>query len=139
MLHFNKELINTWVDTPVVLYKLNVAESKKNIYDESTSKLWYKGVQLPCLITRQLSTAVKDIQTVNVEQVAEFAFLRQECKDRNVYPEIGDIIDFNSIYFEIENFNEVQLYAGQTLYNHTILCTTHMSRASNLQLEPPII
>lgn len=137
--HFNREVINTWADVPVVLYKLNIAETKKNIYGEGTSKRWYVGVQIPCLISRQLSTAIKDLQTINTEQLAEFAFLRKECEARNAYPEIGDIIDWNNIYFEIENTNEIQQYAGQVIYNHSIVCSTHVTRNSNLQLEPPVI
>lgn len=137
-LHFNKELVNVFVDVPVVLYKLNIVASKKNVYGESTSKKWYVGVQVPCLISRQLNTAVKDGQTINIEQTAEFNFLRQELKDRNIYPEIGDIIDYNSLYFEIEQTNEIQLWAGQTMHNHSIVASAHLTRASGLQLEAPI-
>ncbi len=31
-----------------------------------------------------------------------------EMRERNAYPEIGDIIFFNESYFEIDNTNEVQ-------------------------------
>jgi len=137
-LHFNKELVNTFIDVPVVLYKLNIVESKKNVYGESSSKKWYRGVQVPCLVDRQLNTAVKDSQTINIEQVAEFNFLREECKLRNIYPEIGDIIDYNNLYFEINAINEIQLVAGQTLYNHSIVVSTHLTRQTGLQLEAPI-
>ena len=137
-LHFNKELINTFIDVPVVLYKLNILESQKNVYGESTNKRWYKGVQIPVLISRQLNTAVKDLQTVNIEQVAEFNFLRQECIDRNIYPQIGDIIDYNNLYFEIDTTNEIQLIAGQVIHNHSIIASAHLTRKTNLQLEAPI-
>ena len=90
MLQINKELINTFIDVPVVLYKLNIIESKKNVYGESAQKKWYQGVQIPALVDRQQSTTVKDLSIVNVEQSVEFAFLRQECIDRNIFPEIGD-------------------------------------------------
>jgi len=137
-LHFNKELVNIFVDIQVVIYKVKVHETKKNIYGESSTKRWYQGVQIPCLVSRQLNTATKDIQTINIEQQAEFNFLREECKLRNIYPEIGDIIDYNSLYFEIDQTNEIQLVAGQSIYNHSIIASTHMTRASNLQLELPV-
>lgn len=137
-LHFNKELINTFIDVPVVLYKINIVKSKANVYGESTTKRWYQGVQVPCLVSRQLNTSVKDGQTINIEQVAEFNFLREELKSRNIYPEIGDIIDYNSLYFEINQTNEIQLVAGQVIYNHAIIASAHLTRASNLQLEPPV-
>ena len=137
-LHFNKELINTFIDVPVVLYKLNIVESKANIYGESTTKRWYQGVQVPCLVNWQSTTAVKDAQSVNIEQTAEFNFLRDELKSRNVYPETGDIIHFNNLYYEIDNTNEVQLVAGQVRYNHAIIASAHLTRSNNLQLEPPV-
>lgn len=137
-LHFNKELINTFIDVPVVLYKLNVVESKANIYGESTTKRWYQGVQVPCLINTQFNTPVKDGQTVNIEQISEFNFLREELKSRNIYPEIGDIIHYNALYFEINQLNEIQLVAGQVIYNHAIVASAHMTRNNGLQLEPPV-
>lgn len=137
-LHFNKELINVFIDVPVVVYKLNILDSKTNVYGESTSKRWYQGVQVPCLVSRQLNTAVKDGQTVTIEQVAEFNFLREELKLREVYPEIGDIIHYNHLYFEIDQTNEIQLVAGQVIYNHAIIASAHLTRAAGLQLEPPV-
>lgn len=138
MLHFNKELINTFMDVTVVLYKLNIITSKRNVYNESVSKKWYRGVQVPCMVDRQLNTSVKDAQIVNVEQASEFQFLRRECEDRGVYPENGDIIEYHNLYFEIDHVNEVQLIAGQTIYNHAIITSAHLTRATGLQLEAPI-
>lgn len=136
-LHFNRELINTFIDVQVVIYKINVQESKKNIYGESTIKRWARGTQIPALINRDMTTAVKDAQTVNVEQSVEFHFLREECVNRQIYPELGDIISFDGNYYEINNTNDIQLIAGQSIYNHSITCTTHLTRNTNLQLEEP--
>lgn len=139
MLHFNKELLNVFIDIPCVLYKLNIVDSKKNVYGESPSKRWYRGVQIPCLVSRQLNTAVKDMSILNIEQVSEFHFLRQECIDRGVYPEVGDIIDFNHMFFEIDQLNDIQLIAGQVMYNHAIVANAHLTRNSGLQLEAPLV
>lgn len=138
-LSLNRELINTFIDVTIVVYKLNIYESKKNVYGESTTKRWYQGVQIPCLISRQLNTSVKDTQTVNIEQIAEFNFLRVECEQRNIYPEIGDIIEFNGNYFEIDTTNEVQLIAGQVIYSHSIVVSSHLTRITGTQLEPPVL
>jgi hypothetical protein len=137
MLKINKELINTIIDTPVVLYKMNQELTKTNSYGEATKKTWYIGVQVPCLINRDQANPNVDVQTVNFEQSSEFEFLRVELEARNVYPEIGDIIEFHDSYYEINNVNEIQLYAGRTEYNHSIVCQTHLTRNTNLQLERP--
>jgi hypothetical protein len=139
MQHFNRELINTFIDTPVVLYKLNIVESKKNVYGESSTKRWYRGVQIPSLIQRDLASTFKDLQTVNIEQTAKFHFLRSECELRNVSPEQGDIILYNNLYFEADNINEIQLIAGQAIYPHALIVSAHLTRSTTLQLEQPIL
>lgn len=77
--------------------------------------------------------------TVNVEQTVEFSFLRTDCKARKIYPEMGDIIEYANQNYEIDNVNEVQNYAGQAAYNHSIVCSAHLTRTSALQLSKPIV
>ena len=136
-LHFNRELINTIVDVEVVIYKLNIQSSKKNIYGESTTKRWYGGVQIPALVDRASATSVKDAQTLNVEQSVEFHLLRDECKKRDIFPEPGDVISFDGNYFEINTTNDIQIIAGQPIYNHSITCLCHLTRNTNLNFETP--
>jgi hypothetical protein len=138
MLHFNRELINTFIDVPIVIYKLNILETKKNVYGESTQKRWFKGVQIPALIDRQLITAVKDMSIINIEETINFNLLRYECELRDLYPEPGDIVEFNDNYFEIDTINQIQLIAGQVNYNHAIVVTAHLTRSTALQLERPV-
>lgn len=137
ILRINRELINEVIDVPVILYKVNQKLTNTNSYGESTSKIWYSGVRIPCLINRQNQETTADVNTVNVAQSAEFSFLRHECELREVYPEIGDIIDWDSRYYEINGFSEAQLMAGRTEYKHSIICNAHLTRKTNLQLEPP--
>lgn len=118
---------------------MSITDSKSNIYGESTSKRWTRGVQIPGLIDRKTTSVAKDLQTVNVEQSADFHLLRTECRLRNILPEPGDIIEFDSEYYEINNTNDVQLIAGQSIYNHSITCHAHLTRMTGLQLESPII
>jgi len=140
ILKFNRELINTVIDTPAIIYKLHIEGTKTNIYGEGTSKEYYVGVQVPCLIDRQDAEAITEmIGTLDFEQDVTFAFLKVELEDRGVYPEVGDIIEFDSQYFEIDTANEVQLFAGQVAYNHQIFCSTHMMRKSPTNLERPIV
>ena len=137
MLKINRELVNTIIDTPIVLYKLNQETTQVNSYGEATTKVWYVGVQMPAMIKREQQNPVADMQTMNFGQTAEFWLLRQECQDRNIYPESGDIINFYNDYWEIDNTNENQLYAGREEYNHSIVCECHLTRSTGLQLERP--
>jgi hypothetical protein len=137
ILKINKELVNTVVDVETVLYKMHQELTKTNVYGEATNKVWYKGVTIPALIRYDATNPTADMQTTNVQQNIEVSYLRQECSDREVYPEVGDIISFNSSYYEINNTNEIQLFAGRTEYNHSIVCSAHLTRKTNLQLDAP--
>lgn len=136
--HFNNELLVDFVDINVVLYKINITDSVKNSYDESTSKTWYSGVSIACLLSRQKNTVIKDM-TLNIEQDAEFHFLRSMCVDRNVFPEIGDIIVYDNLFFEISALNDLQKWLGQVGRNVSIVATAHMTRTTTLNLLPPVV
>lgn len=139
ILKINKELVNKVVDTAVVIYKLHQQLTKTNSYGEATKKTWYQGVKCPALIDRQDVQSTEALQTVDVNQPVTICFLRQELSDRGVYPEQGDIIRFDSSYYEINTVSEIQLFGGREEYSHTIKCECHLSRTTNLQLEPPVL
>ena len=134
----NKELINTVIDDVVALFKINVSETKTNIYGEGSNKTYYTGVLVPCLINRQQVAPTLDGNLISVSQPASFAFLRQELEAREIYPEPGDLIQYHNNYFEILTANETQLPYGQTTYNMAILCETMLTRAPAVKLERPI-
>lgn len=139
VLKFNKEFVNTVVDTPVVLYKVNISETKINIYGEGTTKATYTGVQVPCLIDRQNARTNSDAGLPDVTQDVTFAFLRTTLQEKNVYPEIGDVVFFDSQFYEINTVNETQLIAGQVVYNHQIFCESHLMRVVPTQLQATIL
>ena len=135
--HINREISAEIVDTLVTLYKLNLDYVNTNIYGESTEKISYTGVELSAFVDYRDNVAVSDAGFgINQEQEAEFRFVRSILKERHVYPEIGDIIGYNDAFYEINNIREVQLIAGRPGYNESIICETHLTRRSNIQIEP---
>jgi predicted RNA-binding protein len=137
ILKINQELVNKVVDVTAVIYKVDQVGTKTNSYGESMKKSYFPGIQVPCLIQLNPTNPTAAMGTTDVEQEVEFAFLREELNQRNIYPEVGDIIDFNHSYYEVNNTNEIQLFAGRVEYNHCILCAAHLTRNSAVQLEPP--
>ena len=135
--HINREISAEIVDTLVTLYKLNLDYVNTNIYGESTEKISYTGVELSAFVDYRDNVAVSDAGFgIDQEQEAEFRFVRSILKERHVYPEIGDIIGYNDAFYEINNIREVQLIAGRPGYNESIICETHLTRRSNIQIEP---
>ena len=131
----SRELVDVVIETAVVLYKLVIEDSKTNLYGESLNKTYYQGVQTTAVIEREQSTSEYEGFGADKSQIVEFRFNRFTLEDTGFYPEIGDIIYHNDAYFEIDNVREDQLVGGQVDNKFSIICSTFMSRRSNIQTE----
>ena len=129
------ELVDDVIHTTVTLYKLIVEESKTNIYGESLSKTYYKGVNVEAIIERDDSSITYDGFGADTDQSVEYRFNRWTLNEKGFYPEIGDIIYHNDAYFEIDNVREDQLIGGQPENRYSIICSTFMTKRSGLQIE----
>jgi hypothetical protein len=137
----SRELVDAVVTTAVVLYKLVIEGSKTNLYGESLSKTYYQGVECNAMIERQDTTTTYEGFGSDQGQNVEFRFNRFTLKDKNLYPEIGDIIYHNDGYFEIDNVREDQLIGGRTgdQEHFSIICSTFMTRRSTIQTEMRVV
>ena len=129
-----RELVDVVVQVEVALYKLNIYESKVNIYGESTNKTWYQGVSLYAMVDKDPENVVYEGFGPDNSQLITFKFDKDLCEERGIYPEIGDVILFDQSYYEIDNTNEVQFIGGQPSNNYSIVCSTFMTRKSNLNI-----
>jgi hypothetical protein len=137
----SRELVDAVVTTAVILYKLIVEDSKTNLYGESLSKTYYQGVECNAMIQRDDTQSNYEGFGSDVGQTAEFRFNRFTLEDKNMYPEIGDIIFHNNAYFEVDNVREDQLVGGRTgdIEHFSIICSTFMTRRSTIQTEMRVI
>ena len=67
-------------------------------------------------------------------QAVTFAFQRANLIDINLKPDIGDVINWNYAYFEINSINENMLIGGDVNKNFDLVCTTHLTRLSRVNL-----
>lgn len=131
-----RELVDVVIETPVLIYKLLLQESRTNIYGESLNKVYATAVECSALIERDATSSNYDMSGPDTEQSVEFRFNRFTLKEREIYPEIGDYIYHNSAYFEITNVQEDQLIGGQVTERFSIICSTFMTRTTSLQIQP---
>ena len=132
----NEELIDEIVGQSVDIYKINVENTDENIYGESTTKYYDVGFRVNCLI--QFETEItQDEFGPDVDSNIEMYFQRENLSSGslNFYPEIGDIVDWNDSYWEIDGTTEPQLVAGHPAYKHQIRATANYSKLSSLQIE----
>ena len=135
----SKELVDAVIETTVILFKLAIEDLSTNLYGESLNKTYYQGTECSTVIDRDDSSVSYEGFGSDSGQNVEFRFNRFTLKDKNFYPEIGDIIMHNDAYFEIDNVREDQLVGGQSSEKFSIVCSTFMTRRSSIQTEMRII
>ena len=133
----NEELIDEIVGQSVDIYKVNVDNTEENMYGESTTKFYDVGFRVNCLILYNEPEVNQDEFGADVNSNIEIYFQRENLSSGslNFYPEVGDIVDWNDYYWEVNGTTEPQLFVGHPAYKHQIKTTAHRSRLSSLQIE----
>jgi hypothetical protein len=133
-----RELVDEVIQVEIILYKLNIYQSKVNLYGESLDKTYYRGVSIYALIDKDGIERTYEGFGPDTTQTITFKLDRERCQEKGIYPEVGDFIYFDTSYYEINNTNEVQFIGGQEYNNYSIVCTAFMSRISDLNIEKRI-
>ena len=110
----NKELINDIIQQEVGFYKFVLQDTVTNVYGEAENKVYYEPQLFPCLITREDQTWSETDFGPDSTQQFTFAFLRADLKEKQLIPEIGDIVLYNNNFFEFNNIIENQFFAGKS-------------------------
>jgi hypothetical protein len=140
---FNRELLGEpnisddgIIDQFVILYRTSVYETDTNMYGEaSEGKVYKRPVKLPCVVDAgDFDFNYDDFGPDNKQDVS-FAFQRAYLVEVDLKPEIGDIMKWNSGYFEVDKFNENQLIGGNFDNSHSIVVSAHLTRMPTTNLE----
>ena len=137
----NRELIDDIIDTKVWIYRISPDQTEVNLYGESaisTGKVYETGIQVPALIEHDDMTFETNQLGPKSDQVVKFAFQRNYLLEVDFRPEIGDIVEWNYAYFEINTINENLLIGGNTELNHDVVATAHLTRLSKLNIDNAI-
>ena len=141
----NKELINDIIDTEIYYFQLALTETKSNLYGEGKDKVFNQPIKIPCLIERGQSTQISDDFGQSYSREVQFRFLRDTLVEKNLVPEVGDVIQWNGEYHLIDAQYSYQYVAGKNPdtwdggdsqgYNLSVICETHVAKRSQLQLK----
>ena len=108
-----KELLENVISQQVGYYKYMLGDTTVNVYGEGMNRYYIGPILINCLIERgDFSTVTKE-QVLDVARPATFRFLKDHLQDANVVPEIGDILMYNELYYEVDNVNQNQLILGK--------------------------
>ena len=105
----NQELIHDIIEQLVGYYKVMLNQTPANVYGEAQNKTYLGPILIPCLLVRGGTTQETDTFGPDTFRELEVRFWKDDLISANVVPEIGDIILWNNLYFEVDNANENQL------------------------------
>lgn len=140
----NRELLTDVVEQEILYYKFSLDETNANLYGEALEKVFQIPVKLNCLITRGDQVVTVDDMGPDLNREASFAFLRDDLKNSSVVPEVGDILNWQENFYEVDTVRENQLFVGRDdSYNLTdygnnfgksvsILVDCHLTRADRV-------
>ena len=144
----SKELINDIIQTEAGYYKFALERTTSNVYGESMGKMFYEPVRIACIIDRTDQTWTTDDFGSDVNQSINFKFLKEELKEINLLPEVGDILLFRNNFYEVDSKVENQMVLGKDPdysistgttdfgSSHSIILSAHLSRVEKLNLIP---
>ncbi len=148
----NRELLGDIITQQCVVYKLNISETKVNIYGEASGEKYYEEpVLFNVLIERGDQTYSSGEMGVDYTREVEFRFFRDDLVDAKVVMEPGDIIMYYEEYFEVDNVVDNQLFVGKDPKypyntnplnpglenfgtNESIICKSHHVPADKVQI-----
>jgi hypothetical protein len=142
-----RELVEDVVSQQVGYYKIVLNSSPLNVYGESLKKTFIGPVLINCLIERTDYEVNRLEVGIDTTRKVNFRFFKDHLVDANVVPEIGDVIMYNELYYEVDNVNENQLILGknpdysysQGLENfgssYAIICIAHFTSPDSLSIQ----
>ena len=133
----NEELIDEIVGQTVDIYKISIEETQENLYGESSTKYYNVGFRVNCMLNYNEPETTYEDGIADVNSSIDMFFQRNNLSSGSLdfFPEVGDIVNWNQHFWEINSVTEPQLIAGHQGFRHNVNATAHRSRLSNLQIE----
>jgi len=148
----NRELLGDVITQQIAFYKYILDKTNVNMYGEAIGGRWYDGpILMNGLITVGDNTSPTNEFGVDFNWNIRVALLRDDLVDANLHPEVGDVILYQESYFEIDNTNIKQFFAGKDPdypyeanplnpglsnfgYNVSVICETHYIPADRVNI-----
>ena len=131
--HVNRELMGNIISQECSFFKLRLDQTNFNMYGEAAESKYYTGpILLYALIENPNQTQPTDDMGVTLDWQPTFKFLRDDLIGKlqgdnnypdtfnedtiygaNLVPQIGDIIYYQTAYFEVHATNAAQFFVGK--------------------------
>lgn len=152
LLGVNRELLHGFISTEVAVYKLDLNRTNINIYEESENKVYKPAVRVFSLIRFDDKEVTSDDFGIDATRTIAAGFLKADLINAELYIEEGDIIEYDSNYYQIDRVSNTNYWAGRrpesilgvvqdnwTAHGYDIAVTAecHLTRLTSIQIEDP--
>lgn len=130
-------------DVRVGYYKIR-PESLTNIYGDNEKLFYYRPIWIPAWVTRNDYSYQTDNNMIDYNQTAKFSFLLDILLEKNLFIEIGDVVEYNQEFYTIDTKNEKKFIGdinphksenSNYGYNVSIVCDAHLTNRSKIGIE----
>ena len=124
--YVNRELMGNIISQQAAFYKLRLNQTNFNMYGEAAEQKYYDGpILLYTLIDLPDQEFPTDDMGVSFNWKPTFKFLRDDLLDKlkdynedtiygaNLVPQVGDVILYETSYYEVINTNAAQYFVGK--------------------------
>jgi hypothetical protein len=124
--YVNRELMGNIISQQCAFYKLRLSQTNFNMYGEAAEEKYYDGpILLYTLIDLPDQTQPVDELGVTFDWKPTFKFLRDDLLNKlqdfnedtiygaNLVPQVGDIILYETAYYEVTSTNAAQYFVGK--------------------------
>jgi hypothetical protein len=124
--YVNRELMGNIISQQAAFYKLRLSQTNFNMYGEAAQEKYYDGpILLYTLIDLPDQEWSTDDLGVNFNWKPTFRFLRDDLLDKlkdfnedtiygaNLVPQVGDVILYETAYYEVTATNAAQYFVGK--------------------------
>lgn len=141
---FTKEVIEDIVSQEIGYYKIMLDDTTNNVYGEAINKYYIGPVLIPCLIDRGDYSTSRTDYGPDRNRVNKFNFFKDHLIEADIVPEIGDVVMYNELYYEVDDINENQHILGKDAdysystatenfgTSYSIILTTHYTSPDKL-------
>lgn len=112
------------------------SDKYEKIYGENTKKSYGEAIEVPCEVginPKVYDTFEETYQELRTD--IQCFILRETLKDIDFVPNIGDIVVFQRMYFEVFNVDDSPMHMGIPEYKYAFNIEGHRKRIDNLDLS----
>jgi hypothetical protein len=106
-------------------------------------------MRVNCLILKDEKVRIAEDTGIDYTRTGTFSFLRDTLVEKGIIIEEGDIIEYDSEYFEIDNVSATQYWSGRNPstdvgyvtndrdefgYSVSVICEAHVTRRNRLNI-----